>query len=582
MINFFSLISTIPSSNSNPSINSSTFSKSKKKNVLFFIPSNALKATGNSGGLFNKLLMDRDNQIMELTEELFELKRQLEQITEQDLTEKNREIEKLTGLIKNMQVGRNSLSSHVSRFSLEQLSDSFNDLKFQQSMMEKKKSQQKIDEVLNELAVVANTKTKEHVKQLQHQMEIFNEKQEVTDDALGKCAELCAFTLEHLHELAQFLSALLQQKEIRESLSEMTMFNIQSAIDKTLNFSNQAGRCSVDGRVSFLPDISSLDILMTTARQSMANIKELQFSNKSIQASNVDNSEELQIKLESVRKELEDTNRVNQVLEDEICRLKEAMEDYKQQLSHRKLEMFELNAAKEKINTKFQEAQQKIEELHDVQNKMEKKLQTETLIKIDFESRAMKSESMSKQLSQKLEVIHEDLETNWITKANHNSIVKRLEDEVVNGEAQVAAVRLQMDLLRNSLAEMKVEGAIGIDKTAPSVGFNDETKENFNQHSIRRTLEISEERKLLLAGEGDSAVSSSSDAACAMCPKYQAKIVELKKYLTRAMEKIKFQTDVKAQNDRHIQKQLSNTESFLSKARSNMENILKSRNQNQE
>lgn len=525
--------------------------------------------------------MNKDNKITELSEELIEVKRHIQQITNNDLMEKNREIEKLKTLLNNMQVGRNSLTN---RFSLEQLSDSFNDLKYQQSMLEKKKSQQKIDEVLNELAVVANTKTKEHVAQLQQQMSIYNEKQEVTDDALGKCAELCAFTLDHLHELAQFLSALLQQKEIRESLSEMTMFNIQSAIDKTFEFSNQAGRFSVDGRLSSFPDISSLDILMTSARQSMANIKELQHCNKSVQASYDENSAALQSEVEAVRKELEDINRVNQVLEDEICRLKEAMNDYKLKLDERDAEVVDLKAVKENINSKFQEAQQKIKDLHLMQDQLEQKLQNETLIKMDFESRATKSESLSAHLTQKLELIHEDLEANWITTSNHNSIVKRLEDEVINGEAQVAAVRLQMESLRISLENEKTDAAIGMEQMSNALDpqQKEESKENFNQHSTLRTLEISDERKRLLASNGDSAVSSSTDPACAMCPKYQAKIVELKKYLTRAMEKIKFQTDVKVQNDRHIQKQLSNTESFLSKARSNMENILKNRNSNQD
>ena len=483
-----------------------------------------------------------------------------------------------------MQLGRNSLAPNLSRMSLEQLSSSFNDLKFFQNTEEKKISQLKIDELMNEITEVANAKTKQHVAQLQQQMKIFNEKQDVTDKAFETCVELCALSLEHLQGLAQFLSALIQQKEIRESLSEMTMFNIQSTLNKTFELSNQAGRFSIDGRLScLLPDISSLDVLMTTARNSLLNVRDVQRSNKSIQASCNENSI-LQTEIETAQKELEDFKRVNQLLEDEICHLKESMEDYKLKLASSVDNADKINEEKVAIEAKLQESQKKVETLYFKRNELERKLQEETVKKLEFEQRTSKSEELAEELKQKLDVINKDLELNWVTKDMYNEVVQRLEGEIINGEAQIAAVRLQMDSLQTSIEEMKANEALPLESVACALESDagQEIRENAANQTTLRTLEISDDRKRLFTTTTDSAVSSSTDPSCEMCPKYQGKIIELKKYLARAMDKIKFQHEAKTLNDRHIQKQLSNTENFLSKARSNMENILKNRNSQQE
>lgn len=477
----------------------------------------------------------------------------------------------MSNLLRNIDIGRNSLP-HANRFSLEQLSESFNDLKFQQALEEKKQSQQKIDQLMSELASVATAKTKEHITQLQHQMSIVVEKQEVTDTALGKCAELCAYSLDHLHELAQFLSALLQQKEIRESLSEMTMVNIQGTLDKTLEFSNQAERFSMANRMSSLPDISSLEILMAAARSSLANIKDVRGMNKSVQAD--DGQEAMKLEMETLKDDFVEISKVNQLLEDEICRLKESLEDYKQQLALSREEVSSLKEEKNDLNEQVRKKEHEAQQLYNQCEETDKKLTAETVKKIEFEMRAFKSESLASELKEKFDAIRSDLESNWITKMQHETLVKRLEDDIINGEAQVAAIRMEVDSLRSGMSEFKAEN---ISASDPNKSETD--KENSNLIHTRRTLEISDDRKCLLTSISESAVSSSTDSACVMCPKYQAKITELKKYLARAMDQIKFQAEVKARNDRHIQKQLSNTESFLHSARSNMENILKSRNQ---
>lgn len=518
-----------------------------------------------------------------MNNELNEVKCRIEQLTAQEFDDKNREAGKLSSLLSNMQLGRNSLAPNLSRMSLEQLSSSFNELKFLQNAEEMKTSQLRIDELMNEITEVANAKTKQHVAQLQQQMKIFNEKQDVTDKAFETCVELCAMSLEHLQGLAQFLSALIQQKEIRESLSEMTMFNIQSTLNKTFELSNQAGRFSIDGRLSCLPDISSLDVLMTTARNSLLNVREVQRSNKSIQASCDENSA-LKAEIETAQKELEDFKRVNQLLEDEIFHLKESMEDYKVKLANSDDYADKINEEKDSIEAKLQESQKKVETLYFKRNELERKLQEETVKKFEFEQRTNKSEELAEELKQKLEIINKDLELNWVTKDRHNEVVQRLEGEIINGEAQIAAVRLQMESLQTSIEEMKASEALPLESVACALESDacQEMKENAAIQTTRRTLEISDDRKRLFTTTTDSAVSSSTDPSCEMCPKYQGKIVELKKYLARAMDKIKFQHESKTLNDRHIQKQLSNTENFLSQARSNMENILKNRNSQQE
>lgn len=516
-----------------------------------------------------------------MTDELNKAKQRIEELSFKEPDHNNPEVEKLTNLLGSMQLGRNSIASNLSRISLEQLSSSFNDLKFQQATEEKKTTQLKIDKLMNEIADVANSKTKEHVAQLQKQIKIFNQKQEVTDKAFETSVEVCAKSLELLQGLAQFLKALIQQKEIRESLSEMTMFNIQSTLNKTFDFSNQAARFSIDGRLSCFADISSLDVLMTTTRNSLLNIREIQHSNKSIQASNDECSAALQAEVENAQKELEEFKRVNQVLEDEICHLKESMTDFKHKLADRDEEFVVIQREKDVIDTKLQESQKKIESMYVKRNDLEKKLQAETVNKFELEQRVDKSEEIAANLKQKLNEIQEDLDQNWVTKAQHVEVVKRLEGEIVNGEAQIAAVRLQMDQHINEFTLNEAEAL----EPMTSALLNDayeETKENIVDPTTRRTLEISDDRKRLLESNADFAVSSSTDPSCEMCPKHQVKISELKKYLRHAIEKIKFQSKVKTMNERLIKQQINTTETFLHQACSDMAIVLKNRNSKQD
>jgi DNA repair exonuclease SbcCD ATPase subunit len=399
-----------------------------------------------------KLLKMRENEIAELKDELFNAKRQVQFQSNQELSEKNRQIEKLSNLVKNLQTGRDSFTAYQNRLSLEQLSESFNELKFQQAMEEKKKSQEIIDHLMKELIEVANTSTKEHFTQLQTQMAIVVEKQEVADNALGKCAEICVCTLDHLHELANFLRALLQQKEFKESMNETTMNSIKSLLDSTMDFSNQASRYSVDGCLS-LPNISSLDILMTSARVSIANIRDIQNANKSIQASYDDKQDELEREFHALKREMEEANRVNNSLHDNINQLKQSIENYKLNVETSDTRIEELKVEKDNLNRQLQEAENFIEELTLNATALEKQLIVEAEEKSEIQAKFVTIESLAVELKEKLDNLAEDLEKNWVTKDIHESTVQRLNDDIVNGEAQVAAIRMEMDSLRVNLVE---------------------------------------------------------------------------------------------------------------------------------
>ena len=497
-----------------------------------------------------------------------EAKKYIQEATNQEL--KSLEIKKLQSTLRNMEVDRVSLGPNM-RFSLEQLSESFNDLKFQQAMEEKKNSQKKIDALMNQLIVVSNTQTRKHVNELQEEMKIVVEKQEFTDNALGKCADLCSYTLDHLHDLTRFLANLLQQKEFRESLDEFSLSNIKNVLEKTLEFSQNPGRFStVDGNASLLADISSLDLLMTSARHSLANVK---VDDKSMQA---DQLKELQKELRTAKTGADDLNRVNQVLEDEIDKLKKMLQDYQSKMMENDNVIVDLKLAKDSLNSKLQESQSKIQILTTAHCDLEQKLQEETIKKFECEKRLDTSESVAAKLEEKLEATRQDVEANWISKAEHEEKVKKLEDDIVNGEAEIAAIRMEMDSIVTNLSQMKAER----DEMLAAATFDvEENKENLNIVNQLNALETSSPRPESPVGEDQGVVAVPDNASvCLLCPKYRAKIVSLKKYLEMAAERIRRSSEKEKMQTRIIQQQLSSTENFLYSARSNMEKILKNRN----
>lgn len=545
-------------------------------------------------------------------------------MTTSELQEKNQEIERLTQLIDSLRVDRYSIASEPPRFSFDYLYDTFNDLKFQQAMEIKKQSQQKIDELIMELETVTNSSTLKQLEQLKTQMAIVAEKQQITDSALNRCTELCAFTLDHLQELTQFLTALLQNKQIRESLSEASLHNIQNIIEKSLDLSH---RQSI-GNFSF-NDISSLDVLVNAARQSITNIREAQQSirgsSKGIQTSTL-----FDTSIASTNTDYEELKRVNQLLEDEIVEIKGTMRVYEKKSNEYKSEIVELKAVKDELNGKIEKSESAMrkleaanrdlqlmcddykvevdslarkfgnlrdelinktsayqeclnalnettEECQKIQTKnyhlenqldySQKTVQSLEVAKLKYESMWKESDKIAKELETRLKHIEHDLQDNWITKTAHDSSVKHMQDEIVNAEAQVAAIRMELEKMKADFNQKKAMYSQNF------TADDEEFKENETVPNNRRPIDISDDRKKLLM---------SNEPDCKECPRYQKKIAELKKHLQAAIERINQQAKLKALSDKSIQKQISKTENVMSQVRMNMESILKSKNTNEQ
>ncbi|KAG5680271.1 hypothetical protein PVAND_009790 [Polypedilum vanderplanki] len=525
------------------------------------------KKASTNGGTIAKDDAKKDAEIRALKEELAKAQKKVQHLTSSELKEKNNEIEYLTTLINKMKTERQSLASNIPRFSFDHLFDDFNELKFQQAMEIKKQSQNKIQELLNELFSLANVKTQNQVQKIRQEMEVVVEKQQITDSALNRCAELCSYTLEHLHELAIFLSTLLQQKEFRDSLSDQSILKIQDIIVKSLDISQ---RNSIDNRFSLMPhNISNFNSFIQAARDSIADIRGLQQQviierkeDKLIQINmECGTCVDLKEKLKDINEEYEQLKQVNQILEDEIHDAKKIIESRDNEITN----------LKEDINS-LQESE---DELNVLLSDYNKTIQTLQVDKLNFESKWRTSAEKAEKLQSRLDSISADLETNWVTKMCYEVEVKKLKEEIVNSEAQIAAIRMEFEELRRVADTVNTINTIAI--------AEDDNKENENQSVVdkkntRRTIEISDDRKVLLMANENSFSSNSVSTTCETCPKLVNQVHELKKYLARAVVKLEKQSEQKAIVDRHIQSQLHKTESFIQQARANMENIIKKNN----
>lgn len=196
----------------------------------------------------------------------------------------------------------------------------------------------------------------------------------------------------------------------------------------------------------------------------------------------------------------------------------------------------------------------------------EKNVQSLEVAKIKYESMWKESDRIAKELETRLKHIEHDLQDNWVTKNRHDSAVKSMHDEIVNAEAQVAAIRMELEKMKTDCYQKR-----SMYQQSFSVKEED-FKENLTTPSHRRTIDISDDRKKILM--------SNDTSDCIECPRYQSKIIDLKKHLQYAIEKIKDQSKLKAMQERTIQKQLNQTEDVMKEVRANMESILKVKNSN--
>lgn len=468
-----------------------------------------------------------------------------------------------------MQFGRNSLSRH-SRVSsspfLEKASESFNELQFQQAMHQKKITQDKINTMMKDLANTANSQTKAHVKDLQDQLAILMQKQEVADSALETYSNICSLTFNHLNELAQFLATLIKQEHIQNNLEDSTIFKIQNILDKTMEFSQ---RLSIDNRMSF-DNISMLEVLMDSTRMSIANIKEIKTLNVSMQTSD-------DCELKKINDELTAMNRVNQLLEDEIVGIKETLTTKNEEINDFKNK---LSALQHDMDVKIAESEKLVKTFEGKISALETKLKQETETRIQAYEEAAKNERKATITQNKFEKLQKDLEENWVSKMTHVECIDLLQKELISNEAQIAAIQMELDNKISDYEELRLSA------------------ENITP---RRTLEISDDRMKLILGNSSSCnvikttenvpsttkietetenvkdLENSANAfdvdLCPQCPVLKTKMNGYKKYLSRAVDKLKAYESVKKVQDRLIQSQLNRTTSVLQNVATNMENL---------
>lgn len=560
-----------------------------------------------------KFLSQQDYEIEALKQEVEDFKTKIQEVTTNELHEKNREIERLTDLLNSLKNSdRQSIASEPSRFSFNNLYESFNDLKLQQAMEIRKQSQSKVFQLVAELSTMTTSQSQsEQIEKLKNQMQLVTERQQFTDDALSKCSELCSHTLDHLNELTQFLARLLQNKNIRESLSEGSLRNIQDILEKSLEI---AGKQSIANT----SNIPTIDFLVNVARQSISHFRDLQTTirknDKSIQtaatATLCDNKceEDMSAMIEN----FEELKRVNQVLEDEIVELKNSMSVYEKKSSKYMGEIQDLRVEKEDLDDKIAELQKSVDDMQTHQGQMIEKyhnqcielqevknsliaannevalkskslqdyvdnlkktsdnllqlellnckltidleesqsiVQSLQLDKVRFESKWLKSEELAKKQQKRLDEIDYDLEQNWITKHEHELLTRSLKEEIEK------AVLMKTEKLKSEHEK----------SASTSQHKHDNFKENQN---TRRTIEISDDRKqLLMSSLGTTTVP------CNYCEHYKNLALDYRKHLLSAVDKLKKKDNDKHCEDLTIKKQISETKDFISQARGNLEMV---------
>lgn len=195
----------------------------------------------------------------------------------------------------------------------------------------------------------------------------------------------------------------------------------------------------------------------------------------------------------------------------------------------------------------------------------QKTIQTLEVAKLKYESMWKESDEIAKKLETRLSHIEHDLEDNWLPKNTYETKIKEMQEEIVNAESQTEAIRMELE-------KVKTESRISMHSKS-RFEDNEERKENDpGTSNVRRTIEISDDRKKLLMDGEDSTVN------CNDCPQYQKKIVDLKKHLQAAINKIKSQEKLKKIQERGIEKQISESQHVMQHVRENLESILKEKN----
>lgn len=589
-----------------------------------------------------EVMKAKDEEISKLKVELKQKTQNLQGLVNKELWEKNREIEKLNKMVNSLQIEKKTMENaslnSTQNQSFDVLADSYNDQKYLEALELKKKAQNEMKRLLKELySSAANVKTRDHIKKVEMELQVLAEQQEVTEKTLNKCTELCALTMEQLHELAMFLSTLINQKDIMESMSDFTLKGVRSCVNRSIEMSKSltASRFSLacgDTSLVQLGDLSNLDLLINTARDSLSNFRQVNVEgNISFKSNELSNDylrdyENVREKLLSANQEVENFNRINQMLEDEICQYKEQLEKLTKSVS----------AGFEQLQTLKEEKNRLCINLRVSEGKFE--AQATEISELKAERTLRQKEHIDSVKTNKA-AFESNILLNYIHKDEHALVTQKIEEKLKTRETNMQGIRVEMEQVKeqlsaneknmklvhdkmecvktelsealsertqltnenrsllqhlNELYEQKSLHGTKTEIESPMKhesavnGYESEEKENHKSNIEKtqlKTLEISEDRKQILlsttipnsstVSQFDQSVANCS--SCQSCQKNEAKIIELKQRLLNSYDKIRSQNEIKAEHERSIKKQILKTRNVLAHAHSNMEQIVKSR-----
>ncbi|CAO1404751.1 unnamed protein product [Diamesa serratosioi] len=584
-------------------------------------------------------LKAKDEEITKLKVELKQTTQNLQGLVNKELWEKNREIEKLNKMVNSLQAEKKTLETaslnSTQNQSFDVLAESYNDQRYQEALELKMKAQNEMKRLLKELYNSAgNVKTRDHIKKLEVELKVVVEQQEVTESTLNKCTELCALTMEQLHELAMFLSSLINQKDIQESLSDFTLKGVRSCVNKSLEMSKSltTSRFSLtigDTSLMQLGDLSNLDLLINNARDSLSNFRQVNVEANFLKPNQASNEfsrdfEQIREKLLCANQEVENFNRVNQMLEDEICQYKDQLEKLTKSVSvdFEQLKMLKEEKNRLSINLRVIEGKFEAQAVEMCELKVEKTQRQKEYIenlkttKAAFESNILLNYIHKDEHASVRQKIDEELK---IKEANIQGMLVEMEhmkEELMENEKNFKVVQNNLECLSTQLSDAASDYAqltnenrslmqqinelyehkslhgtkmeIGSPKKNDSaMSYKSEEKENLKstiEKTQLKTLDISEDRKQILLSTTISNISTVSQyeqkgahADCVTCQKNEAKIIELKQRLLSSYDKLRSQNEIKAEHERSIKKQILKTRNVLAHAHSNMEQIYRSR-----
>ncbi|CAD7089291.1 unnamed protein product [Hermetia illucens] len=249
------------------------------------------------------MLVKKDAEIVNLKQEVKRKTANLQTLINKELWEKNREIERLTKLVKSN--GRTS-SSPVRE--VDPLQHSFSDSDYIHALEQNKRLQLKVDKLIQKLSVVNERNTDQSIQQLKQQLREAREDAERAERWRKECADLCSVLTERLEELAGFLDSLLSHKDILGSLGADRRKAMRKAVERSLELSRSLNSMSLSLSVTSIGD-HGLEILgnITSILDQTSDKENRTFNclNEPANSRNNQVIESLRAEVKALKKELE-------------------------------------------------------------------------------------------------------------------------------------------------------------------------------------------------------------------------------------------------------------------------------------